>query len=77
MYVGARSITRVNSSFSEEFEIELGEHQRSVLNVLQFIIILETFSRKFCVGYPWGMLNADDLVVLAETFEALITKLAV
>ena len=77
MYVGARSITRVNSSFSEEFEIELGEHQRSVLNVLQFIIILETLSRKFCVGYPWEMLNADDLVVLAETFEALITKLAV
>ena len=30
MYVGARSRTRVNSSFSEEFEVKVGVHQGSV-----------------------------------------------
>ena len=40
MYVGARSIARVNSSFSEEFEVKVGVHRGSVLSPLLFIIVL-------------------------------------
>ena len=49
MYVGARSRTRVNSSFSEEFEVKVGVHQGSVLSPLLFIIVLEALSREFQV----------------------------
>ena len=77
MYVGARSRTRVNLSFSEEFEVKVGVHQESVLSPLLFIIVLEALSREFRVGCPWEMLNADDLVILAEAFEGLMTKMAV
>ena len=77
MYVDARSRTCVNSSFSEEFEVKVGVHQGSVLHPLLFIIVLEGFSRKFRVVSPWERLYADDLVILAETFEGLMTKMAV
>ena len=77
MYVGARSRTRVNSSFSEEFEVKVGVQQGSGLSPLLFIIALEALSREFCVECPWEMLYPDDLVILAETFEGLITKITV
>ena len=37
----------------------------------------EALSREFRVGCPWEMLYADDLVILAELFEDLMTKVAV
>ena len=52
MYVGARSRTHVNSSFSEELEVKVGVYQGSVVNPLLFIIVLEALSREFCVGCP-------------------------
>ena len=51
IYVGARSRTRLNSSFSEEFEVKVGVHQRSVLSRRLFIIILEALSRECRVGF--------------------------
>ena len=36
MYVGARSRTNVNISFSVEFEVKIGVQQRSVLSPLLF-----------------------------------------
>ena len=66
MYVGARSRTQVNSSFSEQYKVKVRVHKGSALRPLLFIIVLEAFSRKFCVGCPWEMLYTDDLVILAE-----------
>ena len=77
MYVGARSRTQVNSSFREKFEVKVGVHQGSVLSPLLFIIVLGALSRKFRVGCPWEMLYADNLVILAETFESLMVKMAI
>ena len=77
MYVGSRSRTRVNTSFSEEFEVKVGVHQGSVLSPLLFIIVLEALSREFHVGCPWKMLCAHDLFFLAERFEGLMTKMAI
>ena len=73
IYVGARRRTRVNNPFSEEFEVEVGMHQGSVLRPLRFIIVLEAFPHEFRVGCPWEMPYAGDLVILAETFEGLMT----
>ena len=77
MYVGARSQTCTKTSFSEEFKVKVGVHQRSVLSPLAFILVLKTLSCEFCVGFPWEMLYAYDLVIIAETFEGLMTKMAV
>ena len=77
MYVGARRRTRANSSFSEKFEVTVGVHQGSVLKSLMFSIVLGALSREFCVGCPWEMLYAVDLVILTETFEGLMIKMAV
>ena len=77
MYKDARSRTRANSSFREEFEVKVGVHQGSVLSPLLFIIVLEALSHEFRVKSLFEMLYADDLVILAETFEGLMTKLAV
>ena len=74
MYVGARSRTRVNSYFIEEFEVKVKLHQGSVLSPLLFVIALEAYSREFCVGFPW---DVDDLVILAETFDGLMTDMEV
>ena len=54
LHVSARSRTRANSSFSEEFEVKVGEHQGSVLSPLLFIIVLEALSCEICVGCPQG-----------------------
>ena len=67
MYVGVRSKTHVNSSFSKEFEVKVGVHQGSVY-LLLFIIVLEALSHEFCVGDDE---YANDIVILAETFEGL------
>ena len=77
MYADARNRTHVSSAVREEFEVKVWVHHRSVLSPLLFIIVLEALSCKFCVGCPWEMLYADDLVILAETFEGLMTKMAV
>ena len=35
-----------------------------------------TLTHKCCVGSPWEMLYADDLVILAEKFDGLMTNMA-
>ena len=73
MYNNTRS--RVNNTYSDEFGVEVGVHQGSVLSPLLFVIVLETLSREFRTGTPWELLYADDQVISAETEEGLKLKL--
>ena len=75
MYSNARSRVRVNGQYSEEFSVEVGVHQGSVLSPLLFILVLEALSREFRTGVPWELLYADDLVLIAESQEECISKL--
>ena len=50
-------------------------HQGSALSPLLFVIVIEALSREFRVSLPWDLLYADDLVVIAETEDDLITRL--
>jgi hypothetical protein len=59
----------------ESFEVKVGVHQGSVLSPLLFIIVLEAISRKCRGGLPFGLLYADDLVLMAESEELLLEKL--
>jgi len=48
--------------------------QGSASNLLLFVIIMEALSRELRAALPWE-LYADDLVVIAETEDDLITRL--
>ena len=74
MYNNTRSKVRVNNTYSDEFGVNVGVHQGSVLSSLFFIIVLEALSHEFCTGTPWE-LYGDDLVVIAETKDELKMKL--
>ena len=74
MYDNARSRVRVGSEYSEEFEVDVGVHQGSVLSPLLFIIVLEALSRDFRVGVPWELFFADDLVIIATSLEECVER---
>ena len=75
MYQSARSKVKVNNSYSDVFNVQAGVHQGSVLSPLLFIIVLEALSREFSTGCPWELLYADDLVIIADTNDELLSKL--
>ena len=75
MCTDVRSRVRVNGQYSEEFVVEVGVHQGSVLSPLLFILVLEALSREFRTGVPWELLYADDLAVIAESLNECIDKL--
>ena len=75
MYTNARSRVRVNGQLSEEFKVEVGVHQGSVLSPLLFILVLEALSRELRTGLPWELLYADDLVVIDGSLDGCLGKL--
>ena len=77
MYENAKSWVHLNGQFIDEFDIKADAHQGAVLNPLLFIIVMEALSGEFEVGCPWGMLYADDLVLMVETLEALKKNLTI
>ena len=40
-----------------------------------FVIALEALSTEFCTGWPWELLHADGLALMADTFDKLVEKL--
>jgi len=75
MYTGAKTVVRTVYGSSNGFEVKVGMHQGSALSPLQFLMVMEALSREFRVALPWELLYADDLVVIAETKDALIKRL--
>ena len=49
--------------------------QGSVLGPLLFIIVLEVLSRGSRTSCPWEFLYADDLILLGDTMDELLSKL--
>jgi hypothetical protein len=74
MYEKARTMVRSKSVNSEQFEVNVGVHQGSVLSPLLFIVVMEVLARHVKEGLPWELLYADDLVLIAESIEILQEK---
>ena len=75
MYDNAQSKVRIANSYSNPVNVSIGVHQGSVLSPLLFIIVMEALSREFRIGYPWELLYADDLVIVAESLKELKIRL--
>ena len=74
MHAGSR--VRVGGSYSEEFPVQVGVHQGSVLSPLLFIIVIEALSRGFTTSCPFELLYADDLIIITESEEELLQRLS-
>ena len=69
MYANERSHVRVGDGYSEDFKVKVSVHQGSVLSLLLFIIVLEALSREFRSGFHWEDIFANDIGIIAESFE--------
>ena len=65
----------ITNSYSNPINVSVGVHQGSVLSTLLFITVMEALSLEFRTGCPWGLLYADDLVVVAESLGELKVRL--
>ena len=65
----------VDEEYSEEFKVKVSVHQGRVLSLLLFIIVLEALSCEFRSGFPLEDLFADDLGIIAESFEKCVRRL--
>ena len=73
MYANERSHVRVGEGYS--FKVKVNFHQDSVLSPLLFIIVPETLSHEFRSGFHWEDIFADDLGIIAESFEECVRRL--
>ena len=71
LYDDAKTRVRVRSAYSEEFEVKVGVHQRSVLSSLLFAIVVDVITENARRGVVDGLLYADDLVIMSEDMEGL------
>ena len=74
MYIGAKSRVRINNQLSDEFGVNVGVHQGSVLSPLLLVLVLEALSREFRTGVLWELLYADDLVLTSKSLDDCISK---
>ena len=75
VYANERSYVHVIEWYREVFEVKVGVTKAQYSRMLLFIIVLETLSRKFRSGFSWEDLNADDLVIIAESLEECVRRL--
>jgi len=70
MYTGAKTVVRTVYGNSNSFVVKISMHQGSALSPLLFVIVMEAL-----LALQRELLYADDLVVIAETEDDLITRL--
>ena len=61
----------MGSAYSEEFEVNVGVHQGSVLSPLLFVIVVDVITENATRGVVNELLYADDLVIMSEDMEDL------
>ena len=70
-YENAQTAVKTKTGLTGFFDIRVGLHQGSALSPFLFVTVVEALTEEICVGPPWELLYADDLVITAETKEEL------
>ena len=73
MYRNVRNRVRV----SDDFLVQLGLHQGSILSPLLFVIVLEVLSREISSECPEELLYADEFTLFSKALEYLKERLEV
>ena len=60
---------RTDAGLSESFEVKVSLHQGSVLSPLLFAAVMDVVSSDAKSGLPSELLYADDLVLMAPTWQ--------
>ena len=71
LYTEASTVVRTDTGLSESFEVNVGLHQRSVMNPLLFAAVMDVVSSEESSGLSSELLYANDLVIMAPTMEQL------
>ena len=74
LYHGAKRKVRVGSELFQEFLVQVGVHQESVLSPLLFAIAVDVILENAREGLMNEILYADDLVLISESVENLKEK---
>ena len=69
LYEGAKTRVRVDSELSEEFEVKVELHQRSVLSPFLFAVVVDVVTKFAREGVLSELLSVYDLVLMSETVE--------
>nr|GEV95021.1 hypothetical protein [Tanacetum cinerariifolium] len=75
MYDGAKTRVRSSVGNNEFFPAEVGLHQGSAISPYLFALILDELSRGIQGNIPWSMVFANDIVLVAESADALNMRL--
>ena len=62
---GSKTKVRAGSAYSEEFEVNVGVHQRSVLSPLLFAIVVDVITENKLRAVVDELLYADDFVLMS------------
>ena len=60
LYEGAKTKFRVDSTLSDEFEVEIGMHQGSVLSYFLFAVVVDVVTEFARDGTLSELLHVDD-----------------
>ncbi|KAK3555275.1 hypothetical protein QTP86_014891 [Hemibagrus guttatus] len=69
MYERSRTVVRCAVGQTEEFKVEVGLHQGSVLSPFLFAIVMDQLSEEVRQESPWTMMFVDDIVICSESRE--------
>ena len=73
LYEGGKTIVRVDSELSEEFEVKVWMYQGSVLSPFLFVLVVNV-TESAREGALSELLYADYLIPMSETIEGLRYK---
>ena len=69
LYTETCTVVKTDSGLSESFDVKVGLHRGSLLDLLLFSVLMYVFSSEIRNGMPSELLYAYDLVLMAPTTE--------
>ena len=71
LHDSAKTTAKMRSAYSEEFEVQVGVHQGSVLLPLLVAIVVDVITENARRGVVNKLLYANDLVIMSEGLKDL------